>query len=427
MPGGDGRGRMRIVVHDYSGHPFQVQLSRELARRGHEVLHLHFGGFQTPKGALVKRADDPASFQVEAIELDRPFAKYRLVRRLLQERELGRIIGGRIRAFSPDVVISANAPLDVQAGVYRAARSQGAAFIFWLQDFYSEAIARHLRRRLPGLGYLVALRFTALERRLLRKADRVVAITDDFRPLLQRWNVRPERVVTVENWAPLDDIAPRPKDNPWAREHGLHNRPVILYSGTLGLKHNPALLLEVAKLLQIEQPEARLVVVSEGLGSDWLRERGSDLPALIQLPFQPFDRLADVIGTADLVVAILDPGAGVFSVPSKVLTYLAAGRPVVGSIPEENLATRLIVGNGAGLVVSPIDPSALAAACIDFLARDDDRREMGRRARAYAESAFDIGRIADRFEAVMRAAGTASRQLHVQPAGLPDGTKGVTP
>ena len=156
------------------------------------------------------------------------------------------------------------------------------------------------------------------------------------------------------------------------------------------------------------------MVVSEGLGADWLRERGSDLPTLVQLPFQPFDRLAEVIGTADIVIAILEPDAGVFSVPSKVLTYLAAGRPIIGAIPAENLAARLIAGNGAGLVVSPLDPRALAAACIDLLAREDDRREMGRRARAYAESAFDIGRIADRFEAVLRAAGTAPRQLQEQ-------------
>jgi colanic acid biosynthesis glycosyl transferase WcaI len=402
---------MRVVVHDYSGHPFQVQLSRELARRGHEVLHLHFAGFQTPKAALVRRADDPPSFAVEAIDLDRPFAKYRLVRRLIQERQLGRILAERISAFGPDVVISANAPLDVQVGAYNAARSAGAAFVFWLQDVYSEAIAQHLRRKLPGLGNLAALRFIALERSLLRKADRIVAITDDFRPLLQRWKVEPERVITVENWAPLDDIVPHPKDNCWAREHGLHDRPVILYSGTLGLKHNPAVLLEVARLLQIEQPEARLVVVSEGLGADWLRERGSDVPTLIQLPFQPFDSLADVIGTADIAIAILEPGPGVFSVPSKVLTYLAAGRPVIGAIPTENLAARLIVDNGAGLVVSPLESSALAAACIDLLAREDDRREMGRRARGYAESAFDISRIADRFEAVLLAAKSRHNNL----------------
>ena len=59
----------RILVHDYSGHPFQVQLSRSLAARGHVVLHLHSSKFQTPKGPLQRRADDPASLLIEGVEL----------------------------------------------------------------------------------------------------------------------------------------------------------------------------------------------------------------------------------------------------------------------------------------------------------------------------------------------------------------------
>ena len=390
-----------ILVHDYSGHPFQVQLSRELARRGNEVLHLHFGGFQTPKGALAQGLADPTSFRVEAVCLDRPFAKNQFVQRWFQERELGRILARRIRAFDPDVVISGNAPLDVQAAALEAARGTGAAFVFWMQDVYSEAIDRIMRRKVPGLGYLVALRFRALERRLLRQSDVIVVITDDFRPLLARWDVAPGRVVTIQNWAPLDDISPRPKSNRWAHKHDLATRQVILYAGTLGLKHNPALLLELAHQMHRECPEARLVVVSEGLGADWLREHAQGIDTLVQLPFQPFDQLPEVIATADVVLAILEPDAGVFSVPSKVLTYLAAGRPIVAAIPAENLAARLVAEQRAGMVVSPDDPTALAIASIELLSREGDRREMGQRARSYALRAFGISEIADRFEAIM--------------------------
>src|SRR4051794_2756283 len=53
---------MRILLHDYSGHPFQVQLTRALAARGHEALHLHCPSFTTGKGALEVRDDDPATF-----------------------------------------------------------------------------------------------------------------------------------------------------------------------------------------------------------------------------------------------------------------------------------------------------------------------------------------------------------------------------
>ncbi|MEA2536558.1 MAG: colanic acid biosynthesis glycosyl transferase WcaI, partial [Chloroflexota bacterium] len=79
---GDLRVRLRIAVHDYSGHPFQVQLSRELARRGHEVLHLYSTTFQTPKGPLDPLPSDPRSFMIEGIDLGETFQKYSFVRRL---------------------------------------------------------------------------------------------------------------------------------------------------------------------------------------------------------------------------------------------------------------------------------------------------------------------------------------------------------
>ena len=51
---------MHLLIHDYSGHPFQVQLSRALARRGHRVTHLYNASNPTtPKGGLARRGDDP--------------------------------------------------------------------------------------------------------------------------------------------------------------------------------------------------------------------------------------------------------------------------------------------------------------------------------------------------------------------------------
>ncbi len=98
---------------------------------------------------------------------------------------------------------------------------------------------------------------------------------------------------------------------------------------------------------------------------------------------------------------LLEPDAGAFSVPSKVLSYLCAGRPQLASVPPANLAARVIERSGGGLTVPPKDPSALVAAA-ERLHRDPDlRQELGRRARAYAETAFDIEAIADRFEEVL--------------------------
>ncbi len=394
---------MRLVVHDYSGHPFQLQLSRALAARGHEVHHIHAAFFQTPKGPLERRPHDPPGFHSVALSLGRPFAKYSFVRRVRQEIAYGHLMAAEVARIRPDIVISSNMPLDPQAILARACRAQDCGFVFWLQDIYSIAIDRILHDRLPVAGAAIGARYRALERRLLREADAVVAITEDFRPLLEGWGVARERVAVIENWAPLEDVPARPRANPWRAAHGLGDGLVFLYAGTLGLKHDPSLLLGLARALG-ERPGARLVVASEGPGADWLAARRATVPAdtLTLLPFQPFAALPDMLGAADVLLAILEPAAGVFSVPSKVLTYLCAGRPILAAMPAENLAARTIARADAGRVVAPGDARAFATAALALAGDAEARARLGANARSWTETHFDINAIADRFEALCR-------------------------
>lgn len=395
---------MKILVHDYSGHPFQVQLSRELARRGHEVLHLHASFFQTPKGALAVAPGDPPTLAIEPLDIGEPFEKHTFLRRRRQEVRYGHLSAARMRAFAPDAVLSSNVPLDPQDIFQRACRDAGAGFAFWLQDIYSIAIDRVLRRRFPGIGHLVGARYRMLERRLLRDSDAVVAITEDFLPLLRAWGIAPGKTHVIENWAPIEELPALPRDTEWRREHGLADRRIVLYSGTLGLKHNPALLLELARRFR-DRDDIAVVVISEGPGADWLdrhrREEGLDNLRL--LPFQPFARFPEVLASGDLLVAILEPDAGVFSVPSKVLSYLCAARPLLAAMPVENLAARIVTRNDMGRVVAPDDLAGFAAAARALLGDAALSARCGANARAYAEAHFRISDIGDRFETALAA------------------------
>lgn len=391
---------MKILVHDYPGHSFQPQLSRWLARQGHQVLHVFFAGFQAPRGALVRQPDDPPGFDTRAITLGRPFEKYNFFRRVFQEIEYGRRLNAVIGEFSPDVALAGNGPLDIQAMTTRYCRRHGIGLVYWHQDIYSIAIDRILRRKMPGLGALIGARYIALEKRLLRESDHIVTITDDFLPTLTAWGADPKRVTVIENWAPREELPLRPRRNPWAEAHGLADKTVFLYSGTLGLKHNPDLLLQLARRYRA-RPDVRVAVVSEGLGADWLRERGGDLPNLKLLPFQPFERMPEVIASGDVLVAVLEPDAGVFSVPSKVLTYLCASRPLLAAVPLENLAARLIVRNDAGLAVAPGDVAGFLAAAERLAGDPELRARMGKNGLDYAARTFDIDAIGARFAAIL--------------------------
>jgi colanic acid biosynthesis glycosyl transferase WcaI len=397
-------GPLRVVVHDYAGHPHQARLSRELARRGHEVLHLHCPSYRSGKGALSRTASDPPGFAVEPVALDERFEKYAPWKRLRQECSYGRRLVERISAYRPDVVVSSNNPLFSQQLLLRWCRRNRIRFVFWQQDIYGVAMQRGLARRLPVLGAAVGHLFVALERRQLRSSSAVVCISEDFRPFLLEAGVPAERIFVVENWAPLDELSPRPRDNAWARSHGLVGKQVLLYSGTLGVKHNPELLLELARSFH-DDPCVRVVVVSEGRGADAIRLgiAAEGLDNLLLLDFQPYADLPDVLATGDVLLAILEQDAGVFSVPSKVLSYHCAERPLLAAVPDTNLSAHVLERARSGVVVSPDDPQALAAAARTLLEDLALRERLGHNAWRYAERAFDIERIGDRFDQIVQA------------------------
>jgi glycosyltransferase involved in cell wall biosynthesis len=121
---------------------------------------------------------------------------------------------------------------------------------------------------------------------------------------------------------------------------------------------------------------------------------------LLFLPLQPMDVFPDVLGAADVLVALLENDAGPFSVPSKVLSYFCGGRPILLSAPPSNLSVRLVEKAAAGLCVSAGYRQAFVAAADRLRGEPHTCAKLGAAGRAYAENAFNISAVADRFEAM---------------------------
>jgi colanic acid biosynthesis glycosyl transferase WcaI len=389
---------MRIFVNEFCGHPFQIQLSRELVIRGHEVEHVYFSGnTSTPKGA-VEAASTSDHLNVSGLNIKRAFEKHSIRSRRASDIEYGMVVADAVSKFKPDVVLSANMPLDAQRILLKAARKQNAKFIYWLQDVYSMAVRFVLARKQKFLANIGGAYYESLEKKLLRESDSIVCISDSFVDYVKNWGIEESKIHLIENWSPLDEITPMSKDNPWARESGVADKFCFMYSGTLGMKHRPELLLHLAKHLN-ETREAILIVNAAGAGADWLRDQTKDLsPEAFRLqPFQPYERLSEVMAAADVLIALLDSDAGSFAVPSKTLSYLCAGRAVLMAAPNVNQAARVIRAAKAGLLVSPDSPEDFVAAAREFMDKPDQRIAHAQQARAYAERNFNIRYIADRF------------------------------
>jgi glycosyltransferase involved in cell wall biosynthesis len=393
-----------IVVHDYSGHPGQAQLSRSLARRGYEVTHQHCPSYATGKGSLEHEPGDPGTLRFEACPMESAFKRYSCVTRIRQEVAYGRKAGRVISAKAPQAVVFSNVPLIAHAVMARHLTKHKIPMVFWLQDIYSEAIGATARKRLGALGRPIAWLAGRIERRIARQSAAIVAISPTFLTRLREWKVA-DKAIVVPNWAPIDELPVKPRRNAWSERMGLSDTPVVLYSGTLGLKHDPSLLALMADELRITRPDARVVVISEGKGRDWLEEWKRDTQAdnLVLLDFQPYDELPDVLGSADVLVALLEPDASRFSVPSKVLTYLCARRAILGVMPPTNSVAEILLANQAGTVVDPSERVDIAWSVTELLNDEELRLVMGKAGRRYAENEFSADRAADRFEVVMAA------------------------
>jgi glycosyltransferase involved in cell wall biosynthesis len=389
---------VRLVVHDYSGHPGQVHLSRELARRGHRVEHQFCASYTTGRGATERREGDPATFSVRALELGGEFARYSPLVRVQQELKYARIAARAIVDAQPDVAVLSNVPLLSLLFLTLSLRRRRVPYVFWQQDVYSDAIGGVARRRLGRLGGAVAWIAENAERQAARGAAGVVPISDTFIGQLDAWGVPRAKVTVVPNWGAIDEMPLRPKDNEWSRGQGLADVPVVMYAGTLGLKHDPSVLSKLAQSL----PEGtRFVVVSQGQGRDWLESQAGNLSSLKLLDYQPYEQLPDMLATADVVVVVLEGDASRYSVPSKVLNYFCAGRPVLGLLPTDNAVAHMIESAQAGRVVDPKNPDEASTALKGILADSRAGQKMGAAAREYAETTFDVRRIGDTFETVV--------------------------
>lgn len=404
---------MKVIVHDFSGHPFQAELSRKLADTGLDVDHVSAEQYVSGKGHLEVQPGDSPTLSFTGISLDLPFQKYSPLARLRFERAYAREWISRLKAAPADVIVACNLPLVSMFLFARHAKRRKLPYVMWHQDIYSSGMADELERKFPRpLARLGARVFERMEAYCARHARHVVAIGDAFKEVYPGWKVAPENVSVIPNWAPLDKVFPVDRTNRRSGELFPDEASLrLVYAGTIGRKHNPKLLVDLVRNALDNDIAASMVVISQGEAADDLTEIAAtqQIPVTV-LPFQPADDLPYVLGSADVLVALLEPDATKFSIPSKVLSYMAAGRPILGLMPGDNPAAIDIKDSG-GFVADPSDVGAKSAtAWLSELAADRALVEqIGHRTRAIAEQKFDVDGVARQFDAILNDAVTAQR------------------
>jgi glycosyltransferase involved in cell wall biosynthesis len=308
------------------------------------------------------------------------------------------LLGGRASGQA-DVVVVSSPTLFSIGSAWLLARLKRARLIVEVRDLWPAIFVE--------LGVLTNRRLIGLLERLelaaYAAADQVVVVSDGFRANLIDRGVPAAKVHTIRNGVSLSRFR---ADSPGHQETRVRlgvppGDCLVLYAGTHGISHALPSVAEAAALLADDPVQVAFV----GDGSDKPRlerrvvQLGLDNVTLA--PAVPPDQVPGLLAAADIcLVPLRDVPLFASFIPSKMFEYLAAAKPVIGSVTGE--AAQILREAGA-VVVAPEDSKALAEA-IRALAADPARRAaMGRRGRAYVERFFDRAELAREYRKILGA------------------------
>jgi glycosyltransferase involved in cell wall biosynthesis len=245
--------------------------------------------------------------------------------------------------------------------------------------------------------------FEEMERQMHRLATAVTVHSPGNGEHVIQHGGQPENVHVVYNWINTERIRPGRRDNEFAQEHGLLDRFVVSYAGTMGWAQDMGTIIATAARLQ-DRPDILFLLVGDGVEKEKAQATSNELGLgnTLWLPMQPWAVYPEILAASDVSLINLRPNLRTPVVPSKLLSIMAAARPVVASLPPESDARRIITESGCGFSVEAGDSQTLAD---EILTLYSDRAlvlDMGPRGRTYVETHFSCEACTGQMEAILK-------------------------
>jgi colanic acid biosynthesis glycosyl transferase WcaI len=175
-----------------------------------------------------------------------------------------------------------------------------------------------------------------------------------------------------------------------------------LHAGNIGDKQRLELLVQSAKLLE-EKKEIQFVIVGDGARKAAVVAGAARLGTnnVRFLPLQPEEHFAEMLAAADVLILHQHAEVTDSVIPGKLLTYMAAGRPIVATAAPESATGLAVARSGCGLAVQPENPPALAEAILKLVGSQELRAQCGTSARAFVCANFSRLTVLPRLESLL--------------------------
>lgn len=364
---------MRILIYSYNYYPepigiapLMTELAEGLVKRGHSVRVIT-GMPNYPEREIYEgyRGKWYLEEQKNGVIIQRCYLRVKsqpnLIDRLLLE--LSFVVSSLPQALNgwrPDIILLTVPPLLVSLPAALLGFIYNCPVVLNVQDILPEAAVR------VGLlknQFMIRI-LSVIEKFAYRTSHTITVIADGFTNNLLKKGVPAHKIVCIPNWVNTKFIRPLPtENNPWKIAHNLNDKFLVLYSGNIALTQGLETVIDAAvKLHHIPKIAFAIAGESKALAKlqEYCQKSGAD--NVILLPLQPRDKLPQMLSAADIGLVLQKRNIISFNMPSKIPLLLASGRPIIASVPASGTAARAIKKSGAGIVVEPESPTALANA-----------------------------------------------------------------
>ena len=270
-----------------------------------------------------------------------------------------------------------------------------APIMFWVQDLWPESLsATGAVRARWILGFV-----DRVVRLIYRHCDLVLVPSRAFIPYVQTQGVPAGKIRYYPNSAEAlyQPVAVEPQ----AAEHRLLPHGFrVMFAGNIGAAQDFETIISAAEGLR-DTNDIHWVIVGDGRLYDWVEqevERRGLRGTVHLLGRHPVESMPRFFALADaMLVTLKNEPVFARTIPTKIQSYLACGRPVVAALEGEG--AKVIGESGAGVAVRAGDAAALAQAVLKIYRMPATEREaMGQRGRDYFRQHFERSLLLGRVE-----------------------------
>lgn len=269
---------------------------------------------------------------------------------------------------------------------------------FWVQDIWPESLsatgAVKSRKILDAVSKVV--------RFIYKYCDRILIQSPAFSPLIENHGVNPERITYFPN--SVENIyKPLTASDGFAEDVSLPAGFRIMFAGNIGAAQDFGTILSAAEKLK-GNSDIQWIILGDGRMRSWVDgevERRGLTKSVHLLGRRPMETMPHYFSLADVMLVTLkrDPVFAI-TIPAKVQSYMACGKPIVAVLDGEG--GRLVSESGAGLSSPAEDVNAFVNSIITmYQMSETQREEMGKCGLRYCEANFDREMLLTKLEGLM--------------------------